>query len=655
MGINASTIQKLYIAYFSRPADVAGLRYWEGQLDANAISISGLAQSFSEQIEYRNTYGGKSTVEVITALYQNLFDRAPDADGLQYWATQIDTKVVNIGTAALAILNGAPAQSKDGLTIANKVNFSTQFTASLDTLAKAVSYSEQYGFTTMREILKKVTSASELPSLQPKTLLDFPASMNIVNADEMSKGTSFTLDLKNLAVNVGYSLELMLDGKSFSPPVRHVVTATDMSLMSAPIELPGNAFWGFDGIKKFGVKVNDIFGNTGEIGGQVSLLLRTLPPAKPLAVVVSAEQNGMRHIEISISAGQMNGGYIVLGPEAKPFAIDDTISATDTKLVFDVSAQNFSSLFGTYGYFVSEYDAAGNVTRFQLSDVPNTISYGVNSVLTPAKNVTFTAVGGNVMANTVNATNTGLIVTADIVPGEASGTTASLALAGMSFESRKIEATDNKVVFEINAGNPFVLKTWLAAGGIPKISLSNDKGTYATSQGGNALFASYTEGEKIEGAINPPSNLTITPLGGRITSSGPGQVVFNGTNVAFHAEATITAGQAVDGRAELWIGNKIVSLDTYIGMKDSKVTFDITSAPLVAYDPKHLQTNVPSGGKAVVKLFDRAGHVVSSTESIIVVTNYSSTSFAADHENLSQEISIVGSHSNVDISSLVLP
>ncbi|MBI1773624.1 MAG: DUF4214 domain-containing protein, partial [Burkholderiales bacterium] len=141
MGINASTIQKLYIAYFNRPADVAGLTYWEGQLDGNKISLAGLAQSFSEQVEYVATYGGKSTADVVTALYKNLFGRAPDAAGLIYWATQIDTRAVNLGTAALAILNGATPDSLDGVTIQNKLNFSANFTTSLNTAEKANLYS----------------------------------------------------------------------------------------------------------------------------------------------------------------------------------------------------------------------------------------------------------------------------------------------------------------------------------------------------------------------------------------------------------------------------------------------------------------------------------------------------------------------------------
>src|SRR5882762_4478692 len=103
VSIGTSAIQKLYIAYFNRPADVAGLQYWETQLVTGKNTIEQIAQSFSDQVEYKNTYGGKNTSDVVEALYKNLFGRGADADGLKYWAGQLDGGSVNMGAAALAI------------------------------------------------------------------------------------------------------------------------------------------------------------------------------------------------------------------------------------------------------------------------------------------------------------------------------------------------------------------------------------------------------------------------------------------------------------------------------------------------------------------------------------------------------------------------
>lgn len=113
-------IQNLYIAYFNRPADKAGLAYWK---DAN-LSILQIAQSFSEQKEYVTAFAGFTAEQTINALYSNLFNHKADADGLAYWSGQIKSGKVSIGAAAIAILNGATGadqmavQSKNAAAIA---------------------------------------------------------------------------------------------------------------------------------------------------------------------------------------------------------------------------------------------------------------------------------------------------------------------------------------------------------------------------------------------------------------------------------------------------------------------------------------------------------------------------------------------------------
>ncbi|MFZ6733517.1 DUF4214 domain-containing protein [Undibacterium sp. Ji42W] len=113
-------IQNLYIAYFNRPADKAGLAYWK---DAN-LSILQIAQSFSEQKEYATAFAGFTAEQTINALYNNLFNHKADADGLTYWSGQIKSGKISIGAAAIAILNGATGadqmavQSKNAAAIA---------------------------------------------------------------------------------------------------------------------------------------------------------------------------------------------------------------------------------------------------------------------------------------------------------------------------------------------------------------------------------------------------------------------------------------------------------------------------------------------------------------------------------------------------------
>ncbi|MBC3910326.1 DUF4214 domain-containing protein, partial [Undibacterium sp. NL8W] len=48
MANTAADIQKLYIAYFNRPADPSGLAYWMAQ----SFTLNQIADSFSKQAEY---------------------------------------------------------------------------------------------------------------------------------------------------------------------------------------------------------------------------------------------------------------------------------------------------------------------------------------------------------------------------------------------------------------------------------------------------------------------------------------------------------------------------------------------------------------------------------------------------------------------------
>ncbi len=87
-------VKGLYADILGRPADGPGLSSWVGLLDRRAMSRTQVAAGFYGSIESRTTR--------VTALYQAILHRAPDAMGLQYWATKLSTMgdVVLAGTLA---------------------------------------------------------------------------------------------------------------------------------------------------------------------------------------------------------------------------------------------------------------------------------------------------------------------------------------------------------------------------------------------------------------------------------------------------------------------------------------------------------------------------------------------------------------------------
>lgn len=76
---------RLYQAAFGRVPDPGGLGYWISVLDAGNSAYDA-ATGFIESAEFRTLYGAESTdAEYIDALYLNVLERTPDADGYAYW------------------------------------------------------------------------------------------------------------------------------------------------------------------------------------------------------------------------------------------------------------------------------------------------------------------------------------------------------------------------------------------------------------------------------------------------------------------------------------------------------------------------------------------------------------------------------------------
>jgi hypothetical protein len=80
---------RLYQAAFGRPADDAGVAFWAGTLHAGT-SLTDVANAFINSAEFQAKYGNLSNADFLTALYQNVLFRAPDADGLNFWQPQLD-------------------------------------------------------------------------------------------------------------------------------------------------------------------------------------------------------------------------------------------------------------------------------------------------------------------------------------------------------------------------------------------------------------------------------------------------------------------------------------------------------------------------------------------------------------------------------------
>jgi dihydropteroate synthase len=132
MADNTTEIQKLYVAYFNRPADPSGLQFWNTQMATNANFYQTISHAFSTSAEYQAAYGNKSTHDVVDSVYMNLFGRHAEAGatGIDFWVNALDKGLMTVDNAVTQIAAGA--QGNDRVVFNGRVAVATSFTAHLD-------------------------------------------------------------------------------------------------------------------------------------------------------------------------------------------------------------------------------------------------------------------------------------------------------------------------------------------------------------------------------------------------------------------------------------------------------------------------------------------------------------------------------------------
>jgi hypothetical protein len=187
-------IQKLYVAYFNRPADTAGLAYWETVVENAKGSTAGVSAAFAASTEYKAAYANMSSADVVNKVYMNLFGRPAEDSGKAYWANLLDTKKVSMDFAVSEIAKGA--QTTDLTAYNNKVKAATAFSAMLDTTAEQTGYSGDAANAIGKTFISGVTTDASLATAIA------PATLGATVASAVAAGTPFTLSSGLEALNI---------------------------------------------------------------------------------------------------------------------------------------------------------------------------------------------------------------------------------------------------------------------------------------------------------------------------------------------------------------------------------------------------------------------------------------------------------------------
>ena len=149
-----STVNSFYLAFYGRPADPAGLKFWSQQLAASNGELGAITQAFATSEEAQVRFGTDSLGDRISEIYQQLFNRTIDADGLAYWTGVVEQGDASLADVSIAILGGA--RDSDATLSALRQQAADDFTAQVE--ASSTQYSGYASIEAARVLVRAVTA-----------------------------------------------------------------------------------------------------------------------------------------------------------------------------------------------------------------------------------------------------------------------------------------------------------------------------------------------------------------------------------------------------------------------------------------------------------------------------------------------------------------
>ncbi|CAO1661849.1 hypothetical protein NYA30BAC_01409 [Halomonas sp. NYA30] len=153
--VTLDTVQSLYVAYYGRPADPSGLQYWAERLEANNGNLGEIINAFGTSAEYTANLGSVDTSAQVNALYQQLFGRDAEDEGLGFYTNMLNNGEKTLAEIALTIREAA--QGTDRTTFEGRTTVANAFTQELNTQEDIDAYSTDRGVGIGRDYLKRVT------------------------------------------------------------------------------------------------------------------------------------------------------------------------------------------------------------------------------------------------------------------------------------------------------------------------------------------------------------------------------------------------------------------------------------------------------------------------------------------------------------------
>ena len=167
-----TTVEAMYLAYYGRPGDPAGVAFWAEMLENEKGNLEQIIKDFGDSDEYRDRYGHLGHTELVNNIYQQLLGRPADQGGLDFYVGKLDRREMSLASIALNIHNGVQG-GDDQLIVNNKLHIARMYTH-LVAANELVGYGE---IADAKALLDEVTASADsvaTAQLQLRKLLELP-------------------------------------------------------------------------------------------------------------------------------------------------------------------------------------------------------------------------------------------------------------------------------------------------------------------------------------------------------------------------------------------------------------------------------------------------------------------------------------------------
>jgi hypothetical protein len=124
-------LAEMYVAYFNRAPDAEGLFFWADKL-AEGRTMDQIAENFFDQDETRKIYTDPSNTDAfVKIIYDNVLGRTPDTGGFNFWQDRLAEGDMTQGSCVLKIIEGAKNGGglSDATYLSNKADLGIYYSA----------------------------------------------------------------------------------------------------------------------------------------------------------------------------------------------------------------------------------------------------------------------------------------------------------------------------------------------------------------------------------------------------------------------------------------------------------------------------------------------------------------------------------------------